>query len=117
MKVIIFVLPRQLDPTKIIVTGKRIRFGFLGISDLVSFDPNHTNQLAVVHMHQQVGFAHKKDHFLKTTNSQQEDLTQLGKLVLALACRCLQSVQRDNFQTSIELVSRQYSSDLRNFIL
>ncbi|KAL5291436.1 PAN3 family protein [Megaselia abdita] len=90
---------RQLDPTKIIVTGKRIRFSFLGISDLVSFDPNHANQLAVLHMHQQ------------------EDLTQLGKLVLALACRCLQSVQRDNFQTSIELVSRQYSSDLRNFIL
>ncbi|XP_037907770.1 PAN2-PAN3 deadenylation complex subunit PAN3 isoform X2 [Hermetia illucens] len=86
---------RALDPTKIIVTGKRVRFSFPGISDIVSYDPN----TAVV------------NHY------QQEDLTSLGKLVLALACRCLHSVHRDNVQTSIELVSRQYSSDLRNLII
>lgn len=90
---------RTLDPTKIIVTGKRVRFSFLGITDIVSFDPNQQNQVAVV------------NHY------QQEDLTSLGKLVLALACRCLHSVHRDNVQSSIELVSRQYSSDLRNLII
>ncbi|XP_065359012.1 PAN2-PAN3 deadenylation complex subunit PAN3 isoform X3 [Calliphora vicina] len=90
---------RVLDPTKIIVTGKRVRFSFCGTSDIAQFDPNATNPLAVVSMHQQ------------------EDLTALGRLVLALACRCLQSVQRDNVQSSIEMVSRHYSSDLRNFIV
>ncbi|XP_073841801.1 poly(A) specific ribonuclease subunit PAN3 isoform X4 [Musca autumnalis] len=90
---------RSLDPTKIIVTGKRIRFSFSGTSDIAQFDPNVANPLAVVSM------------------QQQEDLTALGRLVLALACRCLQSVQRDNVQSSIEMVSRHYSSDLRNFIV
>lgn len=47
----------------------------------------------------------------------QDDLTALGRLVLALACRCLQSVQRENVQNSIEMVSRHYSTDLRNFIV
>ncbi|XP_055846663.1 PAN2-PAN3 deadenylation complex subunit PAN3 isoform X2 [Episyrphus balteatus] len=90
---------RVLDPTKIIVTGKRVRFSFPGITDIATFDPNAANQLAVASMHQQ------------------EDLTALGRLVLALACRCLQSVQRDSVQSSIDLVSRHYSSDLRNFIV
>ncbi|XP_059620155.1 PAN2-PAN3 deadenylation complex subunit PAN3 isoform X1 [Phlebotomus argentipes] len=90
---------RTLDPTKIIVTGRRVRFSCLGISDIVSFDPNQANQLAVI------------SHY------QQEDLTSLGKLVLALACRCLHSIHRDQVQASIELVARHYSSDLRNLIL
>lgn len=47
----------------------------------------------------------------------QEDLTSLGKLVLALACRCLHSVQEDRIQSSISVVSRNYSSDLRNLVL
>lgn len=47
----------------------------------------------------------------------QDDLTALGRLVLALACRCLQSVQRDNVQSSIDMVTRNYSTDLRNFIV
>ncbi|XP_055690209.1 PAN2-PAN3 deadenylation complex subunit PAN3 isoform X2 [Lutzomyia longipalpis] len=90
---------RTLDPTKIIITGRRVRFSCLGISDIVSFDPNQANQLAVI------------------THYQQEDLTSLGKLVLALACRCLHSIHRDQVQASIELVARNYSSDLRNLIL
>uniref|UniRef100_A0A1B0FP62 Pan3 C-terminal knob domain-containing protein n=1 Tax=Glossina morsitans morsitans TaxID=37546 RepID=A0A1B0FP62_GLOMM len=90
---------KVLDPTKIIVTGKRVRFSFCGTSDIAQFDPNTANPLAVISMHQQ------------------EDLTALGRLVLALACRCLQSVQRDSVQSSIEMISRHYSSDLRNFIV
>uniref|UniRef100_A0A2M4DP62 Putative pab-dependent polya-specific ribonuclease subunit pan3 isoform x2 n=1 Tax=Anopheles darlingi TaxID=43151 RepID=A0A2M4DP62_ANODA len=68
---------RTLDPTKIIVTGKRIRYSCVGISDIATFDPNQQNPLTVVN------------------HRQQEDLTALGKLILALACRSLQSVQRD----------------------
>ncbi|XP_067646896.1 PAN2-PAN3 deadenylation complex subunit PAN3 isoform X2 [Eurosta solidaginis] len=90
---------KVLDPTKVLVTGKRIRLSFCGTSDIAQFDPNATNPLAVVSMHQQ------------------DDLTALGRLVLALACRCLQAVQRENVQASIEMVSRHYSNDLRNFIV
>ncbi|XP_058835746.1 PAN2-PAN3 deadenylation complex subunit PAN3 isoform X1 [Topomyia yanbarensis] len=90
---------RTLDPTKIIITGKRIRFSCVAISDIATYDPNQPNPLSVVSHHQQ------------------DDLTALGKLILALACRSLQSVQRDQIQNSIELISRHYSSDLRNIIL
>lgn len=90
---------RTLDPTKIIITGKRIRFSCVAISDLATYDASQTNPLTVVNHHQQ------------------DDLTALGKLILALACRSLQSVQRDQIQNSIELISRHYSSDLRNIIL
>ncbi|XP_039485199.1 PAN2-PAN3 deadenylation complex subunit PAN3 isoform X3 [Drosophila santomea] len=90
---------KVLDPTKIIVTGKRVRFSSCCISDITQFDPNASNPLALVNMHQQ------------------DDLTALGRLVLALACRCLQSVQRDNVQSSIDMVTRNYSTDLRNFIV
>lgn len=90
---------RTIDPTKILVTGKRVRFNFIGISDIALFDPNQSNTPAV------------------TSNYQQEDLTSLGKLVLALACRCLHSVQDDRIQSSISILTRNYSSDLRNLVL
>lgn len=45
---------RTLDPTKLIMTGKRVRFSCLGVTDIVSFDPNQTNQLAVTNHFQQV---------------------------------------------------------------
>lgn len=48
---------------------------------------------------------------------QQEDLTALGKVILALACRSLMAVQRENLQTSLDLVARTYSSDLGNVIM
>jgi hypothetical protein len=48
---------------------------------------------------------------------QQEDLTALGKVILALACRSLMAVQRENVQTSLDLVSHTYSTDLRNVIM
>lgn len=47
----------------------------------------------------------------------QDDLTALGKLILALACKSLHAVQEDNIQNSIALVSRHYSKDLSNVIL
>ena len=41
----------------------------------------------------------------------------LGRVVLALACNSLIGIQREHMQTSIELVSRNYSADLKNLIL
>lgn len=48
---------------------------------------------------------------------QQEDLTALGKLVLALACKSTMAVQRENISTAVEAVNRTYTPDLRNLIM
>ena len=48
---------------------------------------------------------------------QQADLVSLGKVVLALACNSLAGIQRENLQKAMELVSLNYSSDLKNLIL
>ncbi|XP_026471412.1 PAN2-PAN3 deadenylation complex subunit PAN3-like isoform X2 [Ctenocephalides felis] len=90
---------RTLDPTKIIVCGKRVRLSFLGISDILSFDASNTNNMALI------------NHY------QQDDLTALGKLVLALARGSLSAVQVDQIQNSVEIISRIYSNDLRNLII
>lgn len=47
---------------------------------------------------------------------QQEDLSELGKLLLALACGSLIAIQKENLQTSLEVMSRTYSTDIRNLI-
>ena len=47
----------------------------------------------------------------------QEDLIEFGKLVLALACNSLIAVQKEHINTSVEIISRNYSADLRNLIL
>lgn len=111
------------------MTGKRVRFSFVGISDIIYFDPNQTNPAAAIANYQQVSkrmfaryFHHHSYRLLLMLIGEfqiklQEDLTSLGKLVLALACRCLHSVQEDRIQSSVTLVSRNYSSDLRNLVL
>lgn len=47
----------------------------------------------------------------------QEDLLALGKLILALACNSLLALQRDNVPTSMDIISKNYSSDLRNLVM
>lgn len=76
-----------------------MRLSCAAVPDVVTFDGNATNPLSLI------------------LHYQQEDLISLGKLVLALACRSLLAVHRDNMQSSLELVARTYSTDLRNFIL
>lgn len=91
---------RCLDPTKVLLTSRtRLRLSCVAIPDVVTFDGNAANPLTLI------------PHY------QQEDLVALGKLVLALACRSLIAVHRDNMSASIELITRSYSSDLRNLIL
>ena len=48
---------------------------------------------------------------------QQEDLSSLGKVILALACNSIIGIQRDRLQTSMEIVNRNYSADLRHFLM
>ncbi|XP_015114391.1 PAN2-PAN3 deadenylation complex subunit PAN3 [Diachasma alloeum] len=91
---------RCLDPTKVLLTSRsRLRLSCAAVPDVVTFDGNAANPLSLI------------------LHYQQEDLIALGKLVLALACRSLLAVHRDNIQASLELVARTYSTDLRNFIL
>lgn len=91
---------RALDPTKIILTARsRLRLSCAGVMDVLAFDANVSNPQAHI------------PHY------QQEDLCALGKLVLALACKSLISVQPENIKTSLDLVGRTYSSDLRNLIV
>lgn len=48
---------RRLDPSKIITDDKRLRFSFVGITDIVSFDPNQQNPFQLVNHYQQVSEA------------------------------------------------------------
>nr|XP_015196878.1 PREDICTED: PAB-dependent poly(A)-specific ribonuclease subunit PAN3 isoform X1 [Lepisosteus oculatus] len=91
---------RVMDPTKILITGKtRLRVNCVGILDVLTFDNSQTNPLALMAQYQQA------------------DLMSLGKVVLALACNSLAGIQRENLQKAMELVSINYSSDLKNLIL
>ncbi|XP_043585940.1 PAN2-PAN3 deadenylation complex subunit PAN3 isoform X1 [Bombus pyrosoma] len=91
---------RCLDPTKVLITSQaRLRLSCVAVPDVVTFEGNSANPLSLI------------------AHYQQEDLIALGKLVLALACRSLLAVHRDNMQASLELVARSYSADLRNLIL
>ena len=47
-------LCRTLDPTKIIFDDKRLRFSFVGLTDIVTFDPNQQNPFQLVNHYQQV---------------------------------------------------------------
>ncbi|KAI5734324.1 hypothetical protein M8J77_005118 [Diaphorina citri] len=93
---------RCLDPSKVLLTGlskSRLRLSGVCVSDVLTFDPSQSNPHSMIAAYQQ------------------DDLTALGKLILAMTCRSLMAVQRENLQTSIDLMARSYSADLRNLIL
>merc|ERR1719367_834424 len=91
---------RTLDPTKILVINKtRLLLNCCGIFDVLTYDPTSSNPMAAM------------------AHYQQEDLIALGKIVLALACNSCLAIQRENLQTSMEIVTSTYSSDMRNLIM
>ncbi|XP_042220909.1 PAN2-PAN3 deadenylation complex subunit Pan3-like isoform X3 [Homarus americanus] len=92
---------RTLDPTKILLTDNkaRIRVNCCGIHDVLNFDPNAAKSLANMPQYQQ------------------EDLVNLGKLMVALACNSVLALQRDNIQTALELINRSYSRDLAMLVV
>ena len=48
---------------------------------------------------------------------QQDDLVYMGKVFLALACGSLRAFQTEHLATSLDLVNRNYSGDLKNLFL
>ncbi|CAH2225153.1 PAN2-PAN3 deadenylation complex subunit PAN3 isoform X5 [Pelobates cultripes] len=90
---------RVMDPSKILITGKsRLRINCVGICDVLTYDGSQ-NPVALMPQYQQA------------------DMISLGKVVLALACNSLAGIQRENLQKAMELVTINYSSDLKNLIL
>jgi hypothetical protein len=47
----------------------------------------------------------------------QNDLQDFGRLILMLACNSIVGTQKEHLQTSLEIVQRNYSHDLKNLIL
>lgn len=91
---------RNLDPSKVLLcSNNRLRISCTAIADVLAFDSASSNPLSLI------------SHY------QQDDLTALGKLLLALSCCSLLAVQRDNLQTCMELMTRNYSLDLRHLIV
>jgi len=87
---------RILTPSRLLVDHKsRLRLSGVGIFDVIDYE----NSVASVGAHQQ------------------EDLVDLGRIILALACNSLVAIQKEHFNTSIDIMSRTYSADLRNLIL
>ncbi|CAK1554584.1 unnamed protein product [Leptosia nina] len=80
---------RTLDATKVVITGCRIRIAWCGVADAL-----HANEI-------------------DNEKAKQDDLTALGRLILSLACRTIQC----DIATSVELVTRSYSQDLKNLIV
>ncbi|KAF9356856.1 PAB-dependent poly(A)-specific ribonuclease subunit 3 [Mortierella sp. AD094] len=84
---------RLIDPTKILVTGKnRVRLNCCGIMDMLTFDsaPN------VAHL-------------------QQDDILNLGQLMMTLACKSLTATH--NISKSVDYIAQHYTQDLKNMIL
>jgi PAB-dependent poly(A)-specific ribonuclease subunit 3 len=87
---------RTLELTKILATGKeRLRVNCCAILDVLRYEQPLTPDA------------------LRTL--QQEDLFDLGKLVLSLACQSPGAIH--NLQKSIEYLSRTYSPDLQQLCL
>ncbi|KXS11673.1 hypothetical protein M427DRAFT_102239, partial [Gonapodya prolifera JEL478] len=84
---------RSLEASKILVTGKnRFRLNCCGLLDMLMFD---------------VGKA--------LPQQQQEDLIRFGQLIACLACLSLTAAQ--NLPKSIDFLSRNFSTDLKNVTL
>jgi PAB-dependent poly(A)-specific ribonuclease subunit 3 len=47
----------------------------------------------------------------------QNDLQDFGRLILMLACNSIVGAQKEHLQTSLDIVQRSYSHDLKNLIL
>ncbi|XP_071949670.1 PAN2-PAN3 deadenylation complex subunit pan3-like [Antedon mediterranea] len=91
---------RVIDPRKVLITARnRLRLNCVGIFDVLTYNSNQGNPITVI------------PHY------QQEDLMAFGRMVLALACNSLDGLHRDQMHSSLELVTINYSSDLKNLIL
>lgn len=84
---------RSLDLTKILLNGKnRLRLGAVGIKDLLSGSPNDINRF------------------------QQQDMIDLGHVILSIASNSVVTCQTDNIGKALEIVQKKFSKDLHGII-
>ncbi|KAJ7584932.1 hypothetical protein C8J56DRAFT_949413 [Mycena floridula] len=86
---------RMIDATKILVTGQnRVRIGSCGLIDVL--------------MHE----VPQDPHALM-----QEDLSNFGRLILALCCNNVAASNPSNYQKSLDILSRMYSADIKSIVV
>ncbi|KAG6857026.1 hypothetical protein H0H87_010699 [Tephrocybe sp. NHM501043] len=86
---------RNVDVTKILLTGQnRVRISCCGIIDVLLHDTI-----------QDMGLL------------QQEDLTALGRLIFVLCCNNIMATSGQNYQKSVEFITRNYSADVKDAAL
>ncbi|BFZ59394.1 PAB-dependent poly(A)-specific ribonuclease subunit 3 [Saitoella coloradoensis] len=84
---------RCIDPTKILMTSKmRIRLNCLGIVDVLAYDTGGTLE-----------------------EWQQDDLLQLGRLIVSIACGS--PLAANDFPSAVDFISRHYSAELKDIIV
>lgn len=87
---------RCIEPSKVLLTAKnRIRINCCSIFDVIAYDPNASQSALQEH--------------------QAEDLINIGRLILSLACNSVSAVQ--NIQRSLDQIARVYSADLKSVIV
>ncbi|KAG5653920.1 hypothetical protein H0H81_009277 [Sphagnurus paluster] len=86
---------RMIDVSKILLTGQnRVRISACGVIDVLMHD-THQDMLML----------------------QQEDLTMFGRLLFTLCCNSITASSGQNFQKSLEFISRNYTNDIKNVVL
>lgn len=87
---------RCIEPSKVLRTAKnRIRLNCCSIFDVIAYDPNSAASAVQTH--------------------QAEDLVNLGKLLLSLACNNISALQ--NVQRSLDQIARIFSADFNSVVV
>ncbi|CAG2163378.1 unnamed protein product [Oppiella nova] len=105
---------RALDPTKIIITSGS---GSTGANNSQDYPRLRLSGCGVFDVFTNDSFLNTNNPKVLAQHFQQEDLLAFGKLCLVLSTNNISSAaQRDSWQTSLDLISRSYSPDLRSLI-
>ncbi len=108
---------RAIDPTKIIITSGSNGIGVHSSTCPQEYPRLRLSGCGVFDVLTHESFLQANNPKVLLQHFQQEDLLAFGKLCLCLACNSLTAgTQRDNWQQSLELISRSYSADLRSLI-
>lgn len=90
---------RSLEASKILLTGKnRVRINCCSILDVLLYDPANPSTPE------------------RTLQYQQEDLHQLGLLILVLANRNSAAAHAQNVDASLDALSKHYSKEMRDVV-
>ncbi|XP_063692664.1 PAN2-PAN3 deadenylation complex subunit pan3-like [Bolinopsis microptera] len=91
---------RMINPSKIIVTARnRLRLNCLGVMDLLMGSVLDDPSKPFVVQHQQ-----------------QEDIVELGKLIVCISCNSISAIHQSNLSKSSDVISSTYTADVRTLL-